>query len=524
MSNVGKSILAAALCRIFYRDGYRVAPFKSQNMALNSYVTADGLEMSRAQVLQAEASGVEPDVRMNPILLKPTGDMGSQVIVNGKPIGDMPAREYFKIKKSLIPSVMEAYDSLALENDIIVIEGAGSPAEINLRKDDIVNMGLAGLLDAPVILVGDIDPGGVFAQLYGTMELLSADERDRVIGVIVNKFRGDMGLFEPGVRELEKLCGVPVLGVVPYMDIELDAEDSLSLTDFRESRTDDVHAGNLERSSTYEVHAGYLDGSCIDEVHERTFFKKRGTSSIQDPHLDVAVIRHPHIANFTDLTPLTLHPALKVRYVDSSKNLGTPDMVILPGTKNTMEDLKWLYDKGMADAIIKAHGAGCFILGICGGYQMMGEILLDPDHIEAGGEMRGLSLLPATTFYSKDKKRLQCEAVCEPFNKAKIRGYHIHNGVTKVHGGEAFCLDTSTGEADGCVIEGAAGTYLHGLFDTGELTSALADMLLVKKGKKAMNFVPADYASDRERNLDILADTVRESLDMEFIYEKMGIK
>ena len=199
-------------------------------------------------------------------------------------------------------------------------------------------------------------------------------------------------------------------------------------------------------------------------------------------------------------------------------------MLILPGTKNTMEDLKWLYDKGMADAIIKAHGAGCFILGICGGYQMMGEILLDPDHIEAGGEMRGLSLLPATTFYSKDKKRLQCEAVCEPFNKAKIRGYHIHNGVTKVHGGEAFCLDTSTGEADGCVVEGAAGTYLHGLFDTGELTSALADMLLVKKGKKAMNFVPADYASDRERNLDILADTVRESLDMEFIYEKMGIK
>ena len=484
MSNVGKSILAAALCRIFYRDGYRVAPFKSQNMALNSYVTADGLEMSRAQVLQAEASGVEPDVRMNPILLKPTGDMGSQVIVNGKPIGDMPAREYFKIKKSLIPSVMEAYDSLALENDIIVIEGAGSPAEINLRKDDIVNMGLAGLLDAPVILVGDIDPGGVFAQLYGTMELLSADERDRVIGVIVNKFRGDMGLFEPGVRELEKLCGVPVLGVVPYMDIELDAEDSLSLT----------------------------------------FCKKRGTSSIQDPHLDVAVIRHPHIANFTDLTPLTLHPALKVRYVDSAKNLGTPDMLILPGTKNTMEDLKWLYDKGMADAIIKAHGAGCFILGICGGYQMMGEILLDPDHIEAGGEMRGLSLLPATTFYSKDKKRLQCEAVCEPFNKAKIRGYHIHNGVTKVHGGEAFCLDTSTGEADGCVVEGAAGTYLHGLFDTGELTSALADMLLVKKGKKAMNFVPADYASDRERNLDILADTVRESLDMEFLYEKIGIK
>ena len=298
MSGAGKSLLCTALCRILAQDGYKTAPFKSQNMALNSFVTRDGLEMGRAQVVQAQAAGIEPDVRMNPILLKPSSDVGSQVIVNGEVRGNMPAAEYFRHKRALIPDILRAYNSLAEEYDILVIEGAGSPAEINLKADDIVNMGLAELVDAPVLLAGDIDRGGVFAQLYGTVALLEERERSRIKGLIINKFRGDVEILRPGLAMLEDKTGLPVLGVVPYLDADIEDEDSLS---------------------------------------ERLCRKKTVKP------LDVAIVRLPHISNFTDFIPLEQHPLLGVRYLRTVRELGAPDLVLLPGTK-----IRWRICSGCA--------------------------------------------------------------------------------------------------------------------------------------------------------------------------------
>ena len=337
MSGAGKSLLCTALCRIFAQDGYRVAPFKSQNMALNSFVTRDGLEMGRAQVVQAQAAGMEPDVRMNPILLKPSSDVGSQVIVNGEVRGQMPAAAYFKLKKSLIPDILAAYNSLSEEVDIIVIEGAGSPAEINLKADDIVNMGLAKLVDAPVLLAGDIDRGGVFAQLYGTVELLEPAERARIKGLVINKFRGDAAILKPGLTMLEEKTHLPVLGVVPYLRVDIEDEDSLS--------------SRLESNTAVKP-------------------------------LDAAILRLPHISNFTDFMPLEQHPLLSVRYVQSPRQLGAPDVVILPGTKNTIDDLLWLRQCGLEGAVQKLAAAGTPVLGVCGGYQMLGETLDDPEGTE----------------------------------------------------------------------------------------------------------------------------------------------
>ena len=328
MSGAGKSLLCAALCRIFAQDGYRVAPFKSQNMALNSFVTRDGLEMGRAQVVQAQAAGIEPDVRMNPILLKPSSDTGSQVIVGGEVRGQMSAADYFKMKRQLIPDILAAFNSLSEDVDIVVIEGAGSPAEINLKADDIVNMGLAKLVDAPVLLAGDIDRGGVIAQLYGTVALLEQEERARIAGLIINKFRGDVEILRPGLAMLEEKTGLPVLGVVPYLHVEIEDEDSLS---------------------------------------------ERLNANRAVKPLDAAVIRLPHISNFTDFMPLEQHELLGVRYVQRARELGRPDLVILPGTKNTMEDLLWLRQNGLEAAALKLAHAGTPILGVCGGYQMLGH-------------------------------------------------------------------------------------------------------------------------------------------------------
>ena len=321
MSNAGKSLLAAGLCRVFKQDGYRVAPFKSQNMALNSFITAAGGEMGRAQVVQAEAAGIAPDVRMNPILLKPTTDVGSQVIVNGVVQGNMRAMEYYRRKRAYIPAVLEAYNSLAADYDIIVIEGAGSPAEINLKQEDIVNMGLAKLVDAPVLLVGDIDRGGVFAQLYGTIALLEADEKARIKGTIVNKFRGDRSILAPGLEILEDLCGVPVVGVMPYTHVDIDDEDSLT------------------------------------ERFSRDTARKL---------LDVAVIRVPRISNFTDFSPFERYGNVSLRYVDRVADLHRPDMILLPGTKSTIEDLRWLRQSGLEAAVHKAAAAGTLVFGVCG--------------------------------------------------------------------------------------------------------------------------------------------------------------
>ena len=476
MSGAGKSLLVTALCRIFLQDGWRVAPFKSQNMALNSYVTPDGLEMGRAQAAQAEAAGIACDVRMNPILLKPSSDMGSQLIVNGEVRGYYAARDYFRMKRSLIPDILAAYNSLAKENDIIVIEGAGSPAEINLRADDIVNMGLAELVDAPVLLVGDIDRGGVFAQLYGTLALLQPEERRRVVGTIINKFRGDASLLEPGLRQLEELTGVPVLGFVPYTSADIDDEDSLS---------------------------------------------PRLRQTAAEKAIDIAVIRLPHISNFTDFSPLEEHPALGVRYVSEASMLGSPDLIILPGTKSTIPDLLWLRETGLADAV-KARAGETPILGVCGGYQMLGQALRDPGGVEQKGSFEGLGLLPCETEFSGQKTRTRRAAavVAEPFSGAALEGYEIHMGRTETNGALPFCR-FSDGSTDGAVQGNVFGTYLHGLFDTGELTVQLANWLAARKGIEIPAAEPGDRAAYRQRQYDLLADAVRQSIDLNAIYKAM---
>ena len=424
MSGAGKSLLCAALCRIFAQDGLRAVPFKSQNMALNSFVTKDGLEMGRAQVVQAQAAGVEPDVRMNPILLKPSSDVGSQVIVNGEVRGQMKASEYFRTKRQLVPDILKAYDSLAEEADVIVIEGAGSPAEINLKSEDIVNMGLAEMVDAPVLLVGDIDRGGVFAQLYGTVELLEEKERRRIKGLVINKFRGDVEILRPGLSMLEEKTHLPVVGVVPYLKVDIEDEDSLS--------------------QRLEMRGG----------------KKP---------LDAAIIRLPHLSNFTDFMPMEQHPLLGVRYVSNAHELGAPDLILLPGTKNTVDDLLWLRQCGLETALLKLAAKGTPVLGVCGGYQMLGQTLDDPTGSESGRPqtLRGLGLLPTRTVFSEQKRRVQVKATvaAAPFAGAELEGYEIHTGVTEAEG-EPFAHYPDGGR-EGCVQGNVFGTYLHGLFDRG---------------------------------------------------------
>lgn len=481
MSGAGKSLLCTALCRIFAQDGYRVAPFKSQNMALNSFVTREGWEMGRAQVVQAQAAGIEPDVRMNPILLKPSSDIGSQVIVNGEIRGQMSASEYFKMKRQLVPEIMEAYNSLAEEVDIIVLEGAGSPAEINLRTDDIVNMGMAKLVHAPVLLVGDIDRGGVFAQLYGTVALLDEEERAMIKGLVVNKFRGDVEILRPGLGMLVDKTNLPVIGVVPKLNVDIEDEDSLS--------------DRLQLSGGVKP-------------------------------IDIAIVRLPHLSNFTDFIPLEQHPLLGVHYVERAGELGTPDMVIVPGTKNTMDDLRWLRESGLETTILKLATQGVVIFGVCGGYQMLGEVLEDPSGIESGRQdsLRGMGLLPTKTIFSEQKHRTQMEAVgiAEIFGGAKITGYEIHAGRTDVSG-DAFCI-LANGQAEGCVKDNVFGTYLHGLFDSGELTERLTDYLCQRKGIdiSEVNVIPMEEY--RAQQFDILADGVRKALDMDAIYRMMGIE
>ncbi|MBE6908492.1 MAG: cobyric acid synthase [Ruminococcaceae bacterium] len=477
MSGVGKSLLCTALCRIFRQDGYRVAPFKSQNMALNSGVTRDGLEIGRAQIAQAEAAGVEPDARMNPILLKPSSDTGSQVIVNGRARMHMSAADYMAYKRVLIPEVLAAYESLASEHEIVVIEGAGSPAEINLRENDIVNMGLAELVDAPVLLAGDIDRGGVFAQLYGTVALLEADERARVRGLIVNKFRGDEALLRPGLRQIEEKTGAPVLGVVPYLRAELDDEDSL--------------APRLSVRKT-------------------------------DKPIDIAVIRLPHISNFTDFTPLEQHGQLGVRYVNDPEALQAPDCIILPGTKSTVDDLLWLRRNGLEERICALAAAGTPVLGVCGGYQMLGEELRDPSGVESDTQaLCGMGLLPCTTVFAPEKTltRVRAAVTGGTMDGARIEGYEIHMGETQVRG-EAFCV-LEDGRPDGCRRGSVCGTYLHGLFDSGETTERIAAWLCGRKGVTYAGGTPEPRRAFRERQYDLLADGVRAALDMDAIYRIM---
>ncbi len=478
MSNAGKSIIAAALCRIFKQDGYSVAPFKSQNMALNSYVTDEGLEMGRAQVVQAQAAGIAPSVLMNPILLKPTSDIGSQVIVNGEVRATMRAADYFQYKTKLIPDIKRAYDTLADSHDIIVIEGAGSPAEINLKQNDIVNMGMAKIADAPVLLVGDIDRGGVFAQLYGTAALLDADERARLRGFIINKFRGDLDILRPGFKQIEELTGIKTVGAVPYMNIDIDDEDSLS---------------------------------------ERFSNKKTGA-------VDIAVIRFPRISNFTDFNVFELIDGVSVRYVKSVSELGNPDMIILPGTKNTIGDLKWMRENGLEASILRAADRGTVIFGICGGYQMLGEEITDAAHTEGGGKMRGMGLFETKTVFEAEKTRARVtgklqnlSGTLKALNGAQIEGYEIHMGKTELLGEPTVFL--SNGAFEGQCKNNVYGSYIHGIFD--KCAAKLVECLCEKKGINLGDIKSVDLEEHREREYDRLADIVRGSLDMDFIYGVM---
>ncbi|MGN0514473.1 MAG: cobyric acid synthase [Lachnospiraceae bacterium] len=479
MSNVGKSLITAGLCRVLRQDGLSVCPFKSQNMALNSYITKDGLEIGRAQAMQAEACGIEPSVFMNPILLKPTSDMGSQVIVNGRPIGNMPAKEYFAYKKRLIPDIMSAYNRLLEQFDFIIVEGAGSPAEINLKADDIVNMGLAKMLDAPVLLVGDIDRGGVFAQLYGTLELLEKEERDRVKGLIINKFRGDIDILKPGIDMLEDKCHIPVFGVIPYTNADIEEEDSQSTR----------------------------------------LLKHNGKGRIV-----IDVILLPKTSNYTDFGPLEARDGVQVNYVRDVSSIGNPDMVIIPGTKNTIEDMKWLRSSGMLGAVMKLHNKGILIMGICGGFQILGNNIIDEQNVEGCGSVEGFGLLPVTTIFGSEKTTKQTAgnvvtAILD--NKLKdnmVSGYEIHMGETVYEDGAEPFIIKEDGSWDGCTIENVIGTYFHGIFESDSFTDSVLEYISNKKG---VNFDTeyVNYNEYKQRQYDMLADMVRSGLDMSKIYE-----
>ena len=472
MSNSGKSFLAAALCRIFRQDGYSAAPFKSQNMALNSFITADGLEMGRAQAMQAEAAGIEPSVLMNPILLKPVTDCGSQVIVNGEVRGNMKAVDYFRHKKELIPDIMKAYDTLAAQYDIIVIEGAGSPAEINLKRDDIVNMGMAKLAGAPVLLAGDIDRGGVFAQLLGTLMLLEKEEQDIVKGLVVNKFRGDKSIFQSGVDILEERSGKPVVGVVPYINCDIEDEDSLS--------------------EKLENHSKGL--------------------------IDIAVIRLPRISNFTDLDAFLQYEGVSVRYVSKASELSEPDMIIIPGTKSTISDMKWLRESGLEAAVKKCASRGMPVFGICGGYQMLGQKIIDSAGAEGGGTIDGMGLFNSRTEFLSEKKRCRTEGTFDNIDGifscltgAHFSGYEIHMG-------ETVSEEKALLSCGGAQNKNVYGCYIHGIFDSEEVSERIVKTLYERKGL-TYGGEKINRKKYKEMQYDILADEVRKNIDMKLIYK-----
>jgi len=486
-SSVGKSLVVTALCRIFALDGFKVAPFKSQNMALNSFVTRDGKEMSRAQAVQAFACNIEPSVLMNPILLKPSSNTGSQVIIKGKVYGNMSAQEYQRFKSELRNIVKEAYEELSSQYDIVVIEGAGSPAEINLKDNDLVNMGMAEIADCPVILVGDIDKGGVFASIVGTMVLLEQRERKRVKGVIINKFRGDVEILKPGLVMLEKIIKRPVLGVIPYLNIHIDEEDSAT---------------------------EYLK------------------FSREDGNIDIGIIYLPHISNFTDFEPFYHINGIKIRYIYNIETFGNPDLVIIPGTKNTIGDLLYLKTSGLYEEIKKYVQSGGTVIGICGGFQMLGKMVLDPYGIESEiKESEGLGLLDIVTVIEREKITTQSEIRLEsvPYT---LKGYEIHMGRTKSIGKNAvpFSRVVKRGEIECNEIDGYIsidhkvwGTYLHGIFDNEDFLKELMSSLYRKKGLKDSIAIKS-LKSIKTQQYDELARIVKNSLDMESIYRIMGVR
>ena len=496
-SNVGKSIIAAGLCRIFYQDGYSVSPFKSQNMALNSYITKDGKEMGRAQVVQAEAANIEPESFMNPVLLKPTTDRKSQVIVNGKVYKNMDAREYFAYKHNLKKDIMAAYNHIRKNFDICVLEGAGSPVEINLKEDDIVNTGMAEMADSPVLLVADIDRGGVFAAIYGTVMLLEENERKRIKGVIINKFRGDKSLLTSGIEMIEKLTDIPVLGVVPFVPLGIEEEDSLG----------------------------------IDKYNE----KKEGK-------IRISVIKLKHISNFTDIDALSHYNDVSLKYVIKSSELGNEDIIIIPGSKNTVEDMKDLIEKNIGREIVRIAKKGTPVFGICGGFQIMGQKIMDPEKIESDlKEISGLGLLDIETVMKSDKTTTQYKntvknvsGILAGTEGMEIKGYEIHQGYSypvneknEENNNSENILKNDTGclfgdeNLKGTVKDNVAGTYIHGIFDNSEFTSHFLNEVRKFKGLDRIdeNFSYSDY---KNREYDKLAEVLRENIDIKKIYEIMG--
>ena len=482
-SHVGKSIITAGLCRIFKNMGYRVAPFKAQNMALNSAVAKEGGEIGRAQAIQAEACGIEPSIHMNPVLLKPNSDMGSQVIIHGKVVGNMKAREYYAFKQTAWDAVCESYRNLSGEYDLIVIEGAGSPAEVNLKENDIVNMKVAEMANAPVLLVSDIDRGGVFASLIGTMELLTPSEKELVCGFIINKFRGDKTLLEPGLEFIEKRTGVPVLGVIPHIkDMGIGEEDSVGLD------------------------------KC----------KMQNNSRVGCAHqINIGVIRLPHISNYTDFDSLQREPDVDLRYIQRPEEVDGLDLVIIPGSKNSIDDLLFLKKTGLAEVVKRHYEDGKYVVGICGGYQILGLNLSDPYGVETEGVTEeGLGLLQVETVLLKEKVTANVEAVSHPSSlilHPSVRGYEIHMGETTLSGDvkPVFVINKRNEDAvdipDGAVTKDGRcwGTYIHGIFDNDGFRSHFLNSIRRDKGLDVL-----DRAAKKDDGFDRLADVLKEHLDM----------
>lgn len=491
-SSVGKSLLTAALCRIFRQEGYNAAPFKSQNMASNSFITEEGLEMGKAQASQAEAAGIRPSAYMNPILLKPSGDRNAEVILKGKAYKNMTAMEYHEFKPQLKNMITEVYNELISTYDILVIEGAGSPAEINLRDKDIVNMGMAEIADCPVLLVGDIDRGGVFASIYGTIMLFTEEERKRVKGILINKFRGDKNILEPGLKMLEDLTGIPVVGVIPYGDFNIEDEDTLT---------------------------------------------QRFTRNINtEGKVTVEIIQLPRISNFTDFHVFETLPDVHIRYISRGESIGNPDILILPGSKNTIEDLKYLRESGLERDIIRAYKNGSYIFGICGGYQMLGEKILDPHGLEGNiKELKGLCLLDIETIFEEEKITAQVEGeilfagegIHQNCKATKVKGFETHRGrsilgedvkpflqINKKLGQEVNYTDGAISD-DGRVF----GTYLHGIFDEVNFTQRFIDSILREKGLTPSGNTVKTFEEFKNQEYAKLAKLVKENIDLEKIYK-----
>jgi len=489
-SSVGKSLLVTAFCRIFKRHGFTVAPFKSQNMSLNSFVTPEGHEMGRAQVSQAEAAGLTPSALMNPILLKPTTNSKSQVIVNGRVHGNMSAVEYYEYKDNLRPAVRAAFDELAGRYQVVVIEGAGSPAEINLMDGDFVNMGMAAMVDAPVVLVGDIDRGGVFASLYGTVKLLPPEDQARIKGLIVNKFRGDLKILEPGLKQIEDLLGIPMLGVVPHGKFAIDEEDSLT---------------------------------------DRLADRGNGAG------INIAVLRLPRLSNFTDFAVFDSLPDVSLTYVEEAAGLDRADLIIIPGSKNTIEDMRHLEESGFAERLKRLAAEGRVICGICGGYQILGRMIHDPHGVESSlASIPGLGLLDVETSFAQDKHTTQSGLTLREHQGPLagtggliLKGYEIHMGETSAGPGSAALAEGPEGPVGAVNRAGNVfGSYLHGFFDQLDFTRRLMDNLRFSKGLTGGEDegAAASYQELKEREYDRLADVVEEHLPFEKLLSITGLE